>query len=73
MLDIASEIRAKHDAIKRKLADVAPYTFTDGKQLDANTPERAYWHLGYIAALNDVLRMLSGEVSQKPDSTDRTS
>ena len=70
MLDIANEIRTKHDTIKQELADLAPYTFTDGKHLDANTPERAYWHLGYIAALNDVLRMLSGEVSQRPDSRD---
>jgi hypothetical protein len=49
-------IRERRDAIQRELADLAPYAFTDGKHMDANTPERAYWHLGYIAALTDVLR-----------------
>ena len=68
--DVTAEIRNRHAAIKQELMEVAPYAFTDGRHLDANTPERAYWHLGYIAALSDALRMLS-EVSPKPDSQPR--
>lgn len=67
---LADEIREQCDAIKRELADVAPYAFADQRNLDANTPERAYWHLGYCAALTDVLRRLSGDVSQRSDSKD---
>lgn len=39
------------------LAETAPYAQTDQKHLDANTPERAYWHYGYMTALRDVTRM----------------
>ena len=70
---IADEIRAKRDAVKRELADISPYAFTDQRHLDANTPERAYWHLGYCAALSDVLRRLNGDVSQSPGSADTSS
>ena len=55
MIDLDA-IRARHDALQRELADAAPYAAADQRHLDANTPERAYWHLGYIAALTDVLR-----------------
>ncbi len=51
-------IRKQRDAIKRELEDVAPFTFTDHKHLDADTPERAYYHYGYICALSDALRLL---------------
>ena len=68
--EIADEIRAKRDAIARELSEIAPYACFDQRHLDANTPERAYWHLGYCAALDDVLRRLSASVSQKPDSED---
>ena len=30
----------------------------DQRHLDVDTPERAYWHHGYQAALTDVLAML---------------
>lgn len=50
-------IARRRKAIISKLSEDAPYTFTDQKHLDANTPERAYWHLGYAAALKDIERM----------------
>jgi hypothetical protein len=58
-MDIGDETLRKfeqrRDEIKNWLTDEAPFTFTDQKHLDADTPERAYWHHGYQAALNDVL------------------
>ena len=48
-------LESRRDAIRTWLEDEAPFTFSDQKHLDANTPERAYWHHGYQAALNDVL------------------
>lgn len=44
------------------LADEAPYTSADQKHLDPNTPERAYYHLGYASALDDIL-----ELAEKAD------
>jgi hypothetical protein len=38
--------------------DEAPYVTADQRHLDENTPERAYWHYGYQAALSDVLRLM---------------
>jgi hypothetical protein len=40
------------------LTDNAPYVIADQKHLDESTPERAYWHYGYMVALRDVLRLL---------------
>jgi hypothetical protein len=40
-----------------EIADEAPYITADQRHLDANTPERAYWHYGYQAALRDVLAL----------------
>lgn len=73
-IDAASEIiRRQHDRLKDALSDEAPFTFVDHKHLDANTPERAYWHYGYITALNDVLRLLAGEnLTQTSDSKDKS-
>lgn len=40
------------------LAENAPYVVADQKHLDEHSPERAYWHYGYMVALRDVLRLL---------------
>jgi len=35
-----------------------PHSFNEQRHLDSGTPERVSWHLGYLAALNDVLELL---------------
>jgi hypothetical protein len=52
-------LRKRRDGIRRWLDDEAPYADSDQLHLDANTPERAYWHLGYQAALTDTIRLLT--------------
>ena len=64
-----SHIRERRDDIRQWLEDEAPYTMADQKHLDEATPERAYWHLGYQAALTDVLALIA-PVTTRPDSTD---
>jgi hypothetical protein len=60
--------------LSRELADVAPYSFTDQRHLDPNTPERAYWHQGYRAALTDVLHLLGDDdVTQRSGTEGRSS
>ena len=53
-----SLLRRRRDGIREWLDDEAPYADTDQRHLDVDTPERAYWHHGYQAALSDVLAML---------------
>lgn len=66
--DIAVLIR-RRDGIRDWLDEEAPYTVVDQKHLDAHTPERAYWHYGYQAALTDVIDMLT-TAGQKSGSVD---
>lgn len=47
---------------------------TEQRHLDEGTQERIYWHYGYLIALKDAMRFLTGEksTSQKPSKRDRT-
>jgi hypothetical protein len=69
-MDLATQLETRRAKLKRWLADEAPYTSVDQRHLNASTPEKAYWHLGYYAALGDVLRLLGA--SQRSDSGDRS-
>jgi hypothetical protein len=48
----------RRNQIRDWLDDQAPYTMAAQRHLDACTPERAYWHHGYQAALTDVMALL---------------
>jgi hypothetical protein len=41
------------------LENESPYTMFDQKHLESGTSEQAYWHFGYVSAINDVMRLLS--------------
>lgn len=56
-------------ALAQRLADEAPFAAIEQKHVKANTPEWAYWHHGYCAALDDAIRLLASYVSQI-DSTE---
>jgi len=62
-------LRQRRDNIREWLEDEAPYTDVDQRHLDAHTPERAYWHHGYQAALNDIIAMLALE-GERSDISD---
>jgi hypothetical protein len=51
-------LQRRRDGIRQWLDDEAPYTDGDQRHLDQSTPERAYWHHGYQAALDDVIALL---------------
>lgn len=59
--DNTALLRQRRDNIREWLDEEAPYTDVDQRHLDAHTPERAYWHHGYQAALNDIMTMLALE------------
>lgn len=52
------KLRNRMEGQRQWLDDTAPYIFEDQKHLDSDTPERAYWHYGYMIALRVVLRLL---------------
>ena len=52
-------LQRRRDGIRQWLDDEAPYAAGDQRHLDQNTPERAYWHHGYQAALDDVIALLT--------------
>jgi hypothetical protein len=52
-------LQQRLDDIRQWLDDEAPYAECDQRHLDADTPERAYWHHGYQAALADVISLLT--------------
>jgi hypothetical protein len=56
-----SLLRRRRDGIREWLDSEAPFTEVDQKHLDADTPERAYWHHGYQAALADIIELLDAE------------
>jgi hypothetical protein len=56
-----SLLRRRRDDIREWLDTEAPFTEVDQKHLDADTPERAYWHHGYQAALADIINLLDVE------------
>jgi hypothetical protein len=56
-MKVKEALQHRHDEISKWLADNSPYVVADQKHLDENTPERAYWHYGYKAALADVLAL----------------
>lgn len=64
-------LQQRRDGIRQWLEDEAPYTGADQRHLDADTPERAYWHHGYQAALADVISLLTpaGLTSDSADTS----
>jgi hypothetical protein len=58
---LTSKIKARVDALKATLKEASPQVIKEQKHLDEGSAERAYWHYGYLSALEDVLRQLRGE------------
>jgi hypothetical protein len=63
--EITSAIRARMQGIREWMADEAPYVTADQRHLYENTPERAYWHYGYQAALTDVLSLIERRFNEE--------
>lgn len=57
-------------ALRDWLEENGPQCFDEQKHLHEGTPERLYWHYGYMVALKDVLRYLTGEkLTDNPPDT----
>jgi hypothetical protein len=62
----------RRQTIRQWLDDEAPFTRADQRHLEPDTPERAYWHHGYQAALTDVINLLAVK-ARKPGIADKAS
>ena len=72
----SSEIRSIQNrvrAIREWLRENAPECATEQKHLETDSRERAYWHHGYLMALQDILRLLSSEPTSRIPNTEGTS
>lgn len=56
---LKSLIKDRRSGLADWLDENAPYSSVDQLHLDVGTPEQAYWHLGYMAALDDILARLN--------------
>lgn len=45
----------------------SPYVQFDQQHLDSGSPQQAYWHLGYLTALHDVLNLIKDGTERKWD------
>ena len=54
----SAPIQQRISGLERWMAFNAPSCDDDQKHLDEHTPERAYWHYGYLCSLRDVLKLL---------------
>lgn len=49
----------RQSEVSEWLENESPYTMFDQRHLESGTSEQAYWHFGYVSAINDVMRLLS--------------
>jgi hypothetical protein len=73
LTDMRSSVQAKRepstlDRIEQRIEELqawleenASECIEEQRHLDANTPERAYWHYGYMIALRDLRDLLTGK------------
>jgi len=65
------EERAKN--LKQWLQENGADCFHEQRHLDEGTPERIYWHYGYMVAIQDVLRFLMGDKLTSDSPLDKPS
>src|SRR5918999_1258884 len=63
--DAIERLQKRRDGIRQWLSDAEPYTMHDQKHLNAASCEQAYWHHGYVTALDDALALLAPSASAK--------
>ncbi len=58
------QLRSRKVQLEEWLDACSPLAAADQKHLDEGTPEHAYWHVGYKAALADVLSLIDKPISE---------
>lgn len=68
-MDILQQLNKREAELAAWLKENAPECEREQKHLDANTPEQAYWHFGYLSGISDALRLLSRDPSSEGTSS----
>jgi hypothetical protein len=56
-----SALQKRAEDLQDWLKENSPEVFKEQKHLDEGTQERIYWHYGYLVAVRDMYRFLTGE------------
>lgn len=67
---IANSLEERRAKLSGWISENAPYVAADQNHQNANTPEQAYWHYGYLSAVTDMLRLMDREINEQPDKRD---
>lgn len=63
--DALDKMAERERKLTKWLKDTHGQQVKDARHLDEGTAERAYWHLGYLTALRDALRLLQKDQEQQ--------
>lgn len=69
LMEMAETWERRATGQKEWLTENAPYTMMDQKHLDKGSVAHAYWHYGYMTALQDAVRLARGDGLPKPNET----
>lgn len=64
-----SRIEKRAQELAGWLEQESPYVQFDQLHLDGGSPQQAYWHLGYLSALSDVLDLLRDGTAHTPGTS----
>lgn len=56
-----SALEQRANDLQTWLKENAPGVFVEQKHLDEGSPEQVYWHYGYLVAVRDIYRLLTGD------------
>lgn len=59
------QLEERSAAIKNWLRGEAPQCVAEQRHLEEGSQERVYWHYGYLAAIQDVMRLLGRELPNR--------
>lgn len=67
--EIIATLMARIEPLQEWLCEEAAEACEEARHLDAGTQERAYWHIGYHAALTDIAVLLAEQHPRTSDTT----
>lgn len=69
--ELIETLQARIEPLGTWLRAEAAEACEDARHLDAGTQERAYWHIGYHAALTDIAALLAEQRVRTSDTSSR--
>lgn len=67
--ELIDTLKSRIEPLGTWLREEAAEACERARHLDAGTQERAYWHIGYHAALTDIAELLGQERARRSDTS----